>query len=182
MWSPLPKFGNWGLILDIEDVQRSFTRLIDGIGLLPYRTRLEYLNLTTLLERRVRGDLIETFKIVSGISNYGEHFFTISRSGTKLISRPGDEKSHRHAFFARRVIPFWNKLPTDIKNATTVNQFKNKLDEFRNININTEATGQFWEISEEIFSRIKNENRDNYEIFMKSNPQIAKAKGINIRQ
>ena len=75
VWSPLPKFGNWGLILELENVQRSFTRLIDGIGLLPYNARLEKLNLTTLLERRVRGDLIETFKILSGIANYGEHFF-----------------------------------------------------------------------------------------------------------
>ena len=34
-----------------------FTRMIDGVGLLPYSERLETLKLTTLIERRARGDL-----------------------------------------------------------------------------------------------------------------------------
>ena len=63
-WSPNPRFGNWGLILSIEKVQRKFTRLINDIGTLPYGARLQSLNLTTLAERRIRGDLIEVFKIV----------------------------------------------------------------------------------------------------------------------
>ena len=37
--------------------------MIDGLGLMTYRERLDKLNLTTLLERRVRGHLIEMFKI-----------------------------------------------------------------------------------------------------------------------
>ena len=53
--------------MDIEAVQRRFTRLIDGIGLMTYEQRCVELGLTTLLERRARGDLIETFKIVNGI-------------------------------------------------------------------------------------------------------------------
>ena len=36
--------------------------------------RLEKLRLTTLLERRMRSDLIETFKIINGISNYNRFF------------------------------------------------------------------------------------------------------------
>ena len=35
--------GNWKHILLLEDVQRTFTRLIDGVGILPYRTRLKIL-------------------------------------------------------------------------------------------------------------------------------------------
>ena len=57
---------------------------------------------------RDRGDLIETFKILSGFTKYGENLFRLSRSGEKLISRPGDEFSFKHAFFARRVIYYWN--------------------------------------------------------------------------
>ena len=60
-WSPNPRFGNWGLILSIEKVQRKFTRLINDIGTLPYGARLQSLNLTTLAERRIRGDLIKVF-------------------------------------------------------------------------------------------------------------------------
>ena len=57
VWNPPATHGYWKLILKLEDVQRSFTRLIDGIGLLPYSERLRILQLTTLLERRMRGDL-----------------------------------------------------------------------------------------------------------------------------
>ena len=57
--------GNWSLILELEGVQRRFTRMIDGVGLLPYSERLETLKLTTLIERRARGDLIEVFKAKS---------------------------------------------------------------------------------------------------------------------
>ena len=27
-WAPSPRFGNWGIILELEKVQRKFTRLI----------------------------------------------------------------------------------------------------------------------------------------------------------
>ena len=40
-----------------------------------YRERLEKMGLTTLLDRRIRGDLIETFKIISRISNSDKDFF-----------------------------------------------------------------------------------------------------------
>ena len=43
-----------------------------------YRERVEKLGLSTLLERRMRCNLIETFKIVNGISKYSRYFFTIS--------------------------------------------------------------------------------------------------------
>ena len=132
LWSPVPSHGNWASIISIEDVQRKFTRAIDGIGLLTYKERLEKLGLTTLLERRARGDLIETFRILSGIADYGSSLFQPSRSGRNLISRPGDQNSFKHNFFSRRVISYWNKLPLNVKNAESVNQFKNRLDKFKN--------------------------------------------------
>ena len=45
------------------------------------------LGLTTLLERSMRDDLIKTFKIINGISNYGRHFFSISLRTGNLLSR-----------------------------------------------------------------------------------------------
>ena len=48
--------------LILESVQRRFTRLVDGIGLLPYKDRLKKLRIATLIERRTRGDIIELFK------------------------------------------------------------------------------------------------------------------------
>ena len=62
LWNPAAEHGNWSLILRIESVQRRFTRMIEEVGLLPYSERLRILQLTTLAERRSRGDLIEVYK------------------------------------------------------------------------------------------------------------------------
>ena len=94
LWSPTAKHGNWAQIIEIENVQRRFTRLIDDLGTLPYSERLRALKLTTLAERRNRGDLIETFKIVNGIVDYGRNMFKKVRSGSKLIVKPSIN-SHR---------------------------------------------------------------------------------------
>ena len=47
----------------IEGVQRRATKLIQGIGQLHYDDRLKHLGLTRLESRRIRSDLIETYKI-----------------------------------------------------------------------------------------------------------------------
>jgi hypothetical protein len=177
LWSPLPRHGNWELILAIEDIQRKFTRLIDNIGLLPYSARLEKLGLTTLLERRARGDLIETFKIVNGISNYGKHLFKFSRSGNKLISRPGDQHRAKYDFFSRRVINYWNKLPSYVKFSKNIDSFKNNLTKFKRNNFF--SNGNFWELSKEIFTRIPETHRNNYVAFVNNNPDFARRRNIN---
>lgn len=179
LWSPLPNHGNWGLIFALEDIQRKYTRLIDGIGLLPYKARLSKLGLTTLLERRARGDLIETFKIINGISDYGQGLFKLSRSGAKLISRPGDEHKLKHTSFPRRVINFWNKLPVFVKLSKSVDNFKNNLSKFKRDNIHTK--GHFWELSDDIFNRIHDENRSNFVKFVQDNPNFARKRKINTR-
>ena len=57
----------------IEVCQRQFTRIIEGMSLLPYRQRLQHLRLTMLLKCRMRDDLIESFKIINGSVNYGHN-------------------------------------------------------------------------------------------------------------
>ena len=178
LWSPLPSHGNWGSILSIENVQRNFTRAIEGVGLLTYNDRLKKLGLTTLLERRARGDLIETFRILSGIANYGSTLLKLSHSGRNLVSRPGDQNSFKYSFFSRRVIHYWNKLPHHIKNSESVNQFKNRLDKFRERNL--DLPGHYWELSSEIFTRINDTNRNDYVTFMTNNPIVAQLKNISL--
>ena len=161
-WAPVGRHGNWAKIMKIENVQRWVTRSIRGMESLTYRCRLESLNLTTLFERRLRGDLIEVFKILNGLCDYGEHFFNVSeRTGNLLLSneRSVNNVAACEDYFANRIIKYWNRLPNNVKRSNSVNNFKNNLDIFRNNNYGNgnavnSLLGQYWELSEDIFSRI----------------------------
>ena len=51
----------------LEKVQARATKLIPSLKDLPYPDRISRLNLTTLEDRRRRGDLIETYRIMHQI-------------------------------------------------------------------------------------------------------------------
>jgi hypothetical protein len=192
LWNPNAAHGSWQVILQLEAVQRRFTRLIDDIGTLPYSERLESLKLTTLAERRIRGDLIETFKIVSGLVNYGENMFKLSRSGSNIVSNMKFNGSNtkvrnlRKGFLPERVLPFWNALPVYVKNSYSVNNFKINLEVFK-----SECTEKgimkehhFWSISKEVIGRIEGsnylENKEKHNDYLWFHPYLAKKQFINL--
>ena len=53
----------------LERVQRRATRMLTELNDLSYQDRLKRLHLPSLKARRVRGDLIQTYKIMSNIDN-----------------------------------------------------------------------------------------------------------------
>jgi hypothetical protein len=53
----------------VEKVQARATKLIPSLQNMPYPSRLANLNLTTLEDRRKRGDLIETYRIMHKIDH-----------------------------------------------------------------------------------------------------------------
>ena len=55
-----------GPIEDLETVQKGATKLVPALRNLPYADRLKKCGLTILVFRRIRGDMIETYKIVTG--------------------------------------------------------------------------------------------------------------------
>ena len=63
VWAPRPRYGNWKVIMEVENCQRKFTKSIRGLEDLSYRDRLIKLGLTTLLKRRAQGDLIEFLRL-----------------------------------------------------------------------------------------------------------------------
>jgi ribonuclease P/MRP protein subunit RPP40 len=117
----------------LEKVQRRATKIISGLSNKSYYERLELLGLTTLKTRRIRADLIETFKILNGFDNIcSDLFFERSESGLRGHSMKLVKKNVRldvrKYFFSNRVINEWNNLTEDIIQCETINNFKNKID------------------------------------------------------
>ena len=119
----------------LEQVQRRATKLISSFKNVSYEDRLRKLKLTTLEKRRLRGDLIETFKLITDRENVDKHqFFDICTSAYKSrghqykLSVKRNRLTTRTAFFSQRVVSSWNRLPESVVTATSVNMFKNRLD------------------------------------------------------
>jgi len=73
IWSPYKK----GDIEAIKKVQKRATKLVISLKKLPYKERLLHLNLHTLKYRRLRGDMIEVYKII--------HDMYDSRQSAKMV-------------------------------------------------------------------------------------------------
>lgn len=117
----------------LENVQRRATRLMFKDRGFSYGERLRILGLTTLETRRLRGDLIEVFKIFKGFVNVKyTDFFTLSNTGLRghnfKLYKPQVRLDIRKYFFSVRVIDEWNSLPVAIINCNTIHTFKKKID------------------------------------------------------
>ena len=53
----------------LERVQMRATKLVSNLKDMPYETRLKELQLPTLSHRRLRGDIIQTFKLDKGFDD-----------------------------------------------------------------------------------------------------------------
>lgn len=119
----------------IEKVQLASLHLCKGIHNqnLDYNAKLKILYLPTLVERRRRGDIIESFKVIRGFYNLdceslysfvGHKHATRQNSPWTLERFTTDDVT----WLCRRVIPDWNRLPSSVISAQTVNAFKNLID------------------------------------------------------
>jgi hypothetical protein len=116
----------------IEGVLRRATKVIPGFKDVSYEQRLEKLKIPSMTYRRVRGDLIETYKYTHGYYR-NENVFTLdteknTRGHQFKLKKPRCRTSQRQHFFSQRVIDRWNNLPAEIAEAPTMNSFKNRLD------------------------------------------------------
>ena len=129
VWSPhLAKDINM-----VEKVQHRATKLIHNISHLPYEERIKKLNLTTLEARRKRGDLIQTYRIFSGIDNLDpDTLFRRSnckktRGHSLKLAKQRPRLDIRKHFFSHRVVKPWNKLPQSAVSAEDLLSFKIEL-------------------------------------------------------
>ena len=125
-------------------------RMVTNVRGDSYEEKLADLGITTLEERRRRGDLIEAFKTVKGINKVDKHaWFPLQMVEAGRMTRKnaiivdGDaqrrsdvmekvrfQKDVRKNFYSVRVADGWNGLPAEVRDQKSVNAFKNALDRY----------------------------------------------------
>ena len=137
-WSPYTKADKDKL----EKVQRRAVNMVAGLKGKTYEQKLKEVGLTTLEERRERGDMIQTFRIIHGIDQVERGtWFTMAterdREGaamtrnSKDITRieEGSSKNElRRNYFSQRVPSKWNSLPQTTRQQQSVLGFKAAYD------------------------------------------------------
>ena len=124
----------------IENVQRRATRQVEGFLNKTYIERLEDMKLPTLKYRRYRGDMIECYKLLHGLydNEIINNFLRFLPNDRQYLFRghrfnlPKEhfKKDMQKFSFRCRITNQWNNLPEKIVDATNINVFKNRLDDY----------------------------------------------------
>jgi ribonuclease P/MRP protein subunit RPP40 len=89
--------------------------------------------LTALKDRRLRGDLIQMFKILNKMDKYDRYnrfkiILNQVRDHCFKYFKEITRQSYRENFFCNRIVNIWNQSPSEIVEATSVNSFKAGID------------------------------------------------------
>ena len=130
IWNPQLKRD----ITDLENVQRRATRQIPAVKGMSYQERLRRIRLPTLRYRRLRGDMIEAYKLLHNVYDptLPSLLSPVKDSTTrghklKLPTNRARTNIKAHSF-THRIVSDWNNLPDDVISAPSINAFKNRLD------------------------------------------------------
>jgi len=128
----------------LEKVQIRAINMVSGLGGMGYTDRLKELKLTTLTERRAELDMVEVYKMMTGISKVDyQTWFTkpttqegqrVTRlaAGPLNVIMPASRLELRRNFFSVRACEKWNSLPQEVKSAKSVKCFKNAYRHYQN--------------------------------------------------
>ena len=138
---PLLDFGSvlWnvgyvGDIMKLERVQRRWTREINGMNGLAYGTRLRRLGLFSIYGRLLRVDLIKLWKAFNPVVDVQlvqlleRQSHGATRSNGYKLSVPRCHSELRRRFWSVRCVGLWNRLPSGVVGAGSVEGFKARLD------------------------------------------------------
>ena len=154
-WSPWTQYD----IGILESVQERAVKAVSGLKGTSYLDRLNEIGMLSLEARRVRGDMIEMWKILHQIDDVDpQSWFTMANSrhdqGTRFsmssfsVAKPVARLEIRKNFFSVRCVDRWNSLPEKVKGIikecdqckvfnrncyecrkSSLNAFKNNLDD-----------------------------------------------------
>ena len=119
----------------LENVQRRATKIVKDLRNKEYPDRLRELKLTKLEDRRTRGDMILTYRLLNGLEDIDyRKFFTLDegiynlRGHSKKLKKPRASLDVRKYFFSHRVIDKWNNLTEEEVTAPNTRTFKIRYD------------------------------------------------------
>ncbi|KAF7241624.1 Monoacylglycerol lipase ABHD2 [Varanus komodoensis] len=121
-------------IVRLQSVQHRVTRLVAGLQGMPYEARLRELGLFSLEKRRLRGDMLATYRYVRGCHmEMGKDLFSPAEEGRTFsngakLREPRFHLDARKHFLTVRTPRVWNGLPREVVEAPSVWVFKDRLD------------------------------------------------------
>ena len=122
----------------VEKVQQRATKIVPELHHLPYEERLKCLKLYPLRERRLRGDMIFTYKLLNGLIDIDpsqlaplHHCPTGTRSHNKQIKGKTPKTLMRKSYFTNRIVHPWNTLSRKTVDSESVQTFKGRYDKER---------------------------------------------------
>ena len=142
-WSPWQE----GDRRTLEKVQERMIRMVSDARGNTYEEKLKSVGLTTLTERRERGDVIEAFKTLNGINKVDKNkWFVIESDDTRAtrrnteITEAGEVRRanvlkeeaarlevRRHCYNLRAA-KAWNQIPDKVRTQKSTNAFKTAYD------------------------------------------------------
>jgi len=126
--------------MDVEKVERLHmraTRMVKQFISYWREDILKVINLPTLKYRRLKGDVIQVYNIISAVhDSYSSLHFIMSSVSITRGNQFKMQLTHIHYnmqkhFFTDRVIDAWNRLPGEVISALNIFLiFKSRLDKF----------------------------------------------------
>ena len=145
-WSPWQE----GDKKTLEKVQERFIRLLSDVRGGTYEEKVKKAGLTTLVERRERGDAIEAFKTLNGFNRVNkDDWFFIEEDETRptrrnttiedgnatrrknVLKEESARLEIRRNFYNVRAAKTWNQIPDNVREQKSVNSFKTAYDNWK---------------------------------------------------
>lgn len=133
VWMPYER----NKIDSIERIQKRATKLVRTCKHLSYENRLMLLQLPSLMYRRVRGDMIQVFKMLcmnDGFNvpkpNFNKPTYMHTRGHKYRLQKGNFKLNIRKYYFTNRIVDLWNSFPERLVSCGSIFEFERGLDEY----------------------------------------------------